>query len=66
MRLERDNEGTIAVFRTTVRQDQEKSGRVLRVNAAVVMDGRKSNDPSSCSDGSVSAREHACPFGKRK
>ena len=46
VRLERDNEGTIAVFRTTVRQDQEKNGRVLRVNAAVVMDGRKSNDPS--------------------
>ena len=46
MRLERDDEGTIAVFRTTVRQDQKKSGRVLRVKAAVVMDGRKSSDPS--------------------
>lgn len=47
VRLERDDGGNIAVFRTTVRQDQRKSGRVLRVKAAVVMDGRKSSDPSA-------------------
>ena len=46
VRLERDNEGTIGVFRTTVRQDHGKTGRLLRVSAAVVMDGRKSSDPS--------------------
>lgn len=46
VRLERDDEGTIAVFQTLVRQDQGKSGRVLQVDAAVVMDGRKSADHS--------------------
>ena len=46
VRLEHDDKGTIAVFRTTVHQDPGKSGHILRVNAAVVMDGRKINDPT--------------------
>ncbi len=46
VRLERGDEGTVAVFETIVRQDQRKSGRVLQVDAAVVMDGRKSADTS--------------------
>jgi hypothetical protein len=39
VRLERDREGSVAIFSTVVRQDAKRSGVALRAQAAVALDG---------------------------